>query len=369
MTGAQRFSALDGLRAIAIALVLARHGARPFENDAPAFMLNGWMGVDLFFALSGFLVGWHILNRYGGGAARFHWREYARGRLLRIAPAYLATVALIVVGAFPFYAHSSDDVALSLLRHALFLQDLGGADLAVTLWSLGVEVKFYLAAPILIFLAWRLRSTRARIVALCALALIPLIARTIGYALAPAHTYDAFFAAFRSPFFMSFDGLALGLAGAAALKLCEAHCARYAPFLFWLGAAAFGALLLAPEWLKAITWFDAVALQSLLALASAALVLGAACGAGPRRLLGARFMGMIGARAYCLYLAHFPLIPLAFGVARIVGETHADPVVFAFVYLLASFAVAEAMHRFVERPFLQLKDKDRASVAGGVRAA
>ncbi len=69
---------LDGLRGIAILLVLGRHGIRPFYDpadpvlpigswDASIPFINGWMGVDLFFVLSGFLISHHIIRRWSDG--------------------------------------------------------------------------------------------------------------------------------------------------------------------------------------------------------------------------------------------------------------------------------------------------------------
>ena len=92
---------LDGLRAIAILLVLFRHGVRPFYVpgepaigflgwDAMTPMINGWAGVDLFFVLSGFLVSYHILKRWSAEFRVSELRDYLVKRILRIVPAYWA---------------------------------------------------------------------------------------------------------------------------------------------------------------------------------------------------------------------------------------------------------------------------------------
>src|SRR3954469_13506153 len=116
---------LDLVRAIAIALVLARHGYRaiaaPSDPVAPwqAFLLNGWVGVDLFFVLSGYLISQHLL-RHGLGTQRFEFGRYLAVRALRIVPAYLAVMGLVVASAFPFYLIDGNFLGLRIGYHLLF---------------------------------------------------------------------------------------------------------------------------------------------------------------------------------------------------------------------------------------------------------
>lgn len=82
--------ALDGLRGLAVALVLLRHAAYlgGYQDSLPpvlgTFMLNGWVGVDLFFILSGFLI-----SRPFFSGRPFAWKPYLTRRALRILPPYL----------------------------------------------------------------------------------------------------------------------------------------------------------------------------------------------------------------------------------------------------------------------------------------
>ena len=97
----ERVAVLDGLRALAIILVLMRHLIRPFWTDLQtpflpmgpiefgSIFINGWMGVDLFFVLSGYLISAHLLGRYFNPASKsMDLRVYFKRRFLRIAPAY-----------------------------------------------------------------------------------------------------------------------------------------------------------------------------------------------------------------------------------------------------------------------------------------
>ena len=151
--GGVHWPELDGLRALAIALVVARHSLRPFisEDDYTAvaswggldltpFLMNGWVGVDLFFVLSGFLIGRQAFRNDGWG--RFWFK-----RVTRIVPAYWTCLALVAIGltGARAWGHAGWDFA----AHLLMLQDYTGSVFVPAFWSLGAEEKFYLLAPLL----------------------------------------------------------------------------------------------------------------------------------------------------------------------------------------------------------------------------
>ena len=142
---------LDGLRGIAILLVLLRHAARPIFDehgeilrlgswDIAVPLLNGWMGVDLFFVLSGFLIAHHLQSHW---PTQFHvgyLQRYWLKRVLRTFPAYYAVLILVGAGLLPFYRPTIE--ASDVFVHALFLQDYFGSTWVPAFWSLGVEEKF-----------------------------------------------------------------------------------------------------------------------------------------------------------------------------------------------------------------------------------
>ena len=144
---------LDLVRAIAIALVLLRHGERAFSPHGHGILhniaVNGWVGVDLFLVLSGYLITRHLTGA-GVGGDGFSYGRYVSLRALRIVPAYLASIALVLAGIFPLYRADASNVVASVGWHILFLQDYLPSNINVVLWSLGVEAKFYLAAPFLL---------------------------------------------------------------------------------------------------------------------------------------------------------------------------------------------------------------------------
>lgn len=226
-----------------------------------------------------------------------------------------------------------------------------GADLVVPLWSLGVEAKFYLAAPLLIALAMRGGGKW-----LLAIALTPLCVRAAMWAgVDGAMSYENFFASFRSPFYMCWDGLAMGVLAAWLLHRPGAGAyKRVASWAFGLGGGGFALLLLAPAWMNAIDGFDATFLQTIAGCGAALMVFGAAAGAGPQRLLGAPACVWLARHAYALYLTHWLAIAPALALASPLGADRlAQWAVFTPLYLALALLSAMLLHRFVEAPFLR----------------
>ena len=174
---------LDGLRGIAILLVILRHAVHPIYEqhgqilklgnwDIAIPLLNGWMGVDLFFVLSGFLITHHLLRRWPTKLNRSFALRYWSKRILRTFPAFYAAVLIAFFGVIPLFDPSVEDPMYSLTVHVLFLQDYLGSDLVAAFWSLGVEEKFYLVCP-LVLVSLRKLVLANRILVLVGLAILP----------------------------------------------------------------------------------------------------------------------------------------------------------------------------------------------------
>ncbi len=175
---AGRLPALDGLRAIAILLVLAFHSlAHVPVAWVRAVSAPGWVGVDLFFVLSGFLIGGILLDQ--GGATNYYRVFYAR-RFFRIVPLYALLVipGLLVLGLGGqrlFAGHSLGDHPTPALWYCpFFLQNVAVAvklilpNYLVPTWSVAVEEQFYLVLPLFLRLvtrSWRLPLLAVGIVA------------------------------------------------------------------------------------------------------------------------------------------------------------------------------------------------------------
>ncbi|NKB20242.1 MAG: acyltransferase family protein [Alphaproteobacteria bacterium] len=320
-------SALDGLRGIAVLLVLLRHATLPFQGqgepilpmfgwDAATIFMNGWIGVDLFFVLSGFLIAHHIMNTKDRDAGQFGWRPYLSKRALRIVPAYLFVMFIVVAGLIPGYRIAEEHLGFRVGYHLMFLQDYLPANIVVSFWSLGVEEKFYLLAPFLILIIGALKTPNQRAIFLLSLVVLGLVLRSLVAAKHPEiNSYQPFFPVFRSPFHLTMDGLVLGVLCAtvyrdpAALTWLKTG---WRPHLvFGAGCLVIGGLLAVENLLGSITLFDKVFQPTLIAVGFSAVLFGVLHGAGAGQPLKSDSLFFLSRISYPLYLIHVPLIPLA----------------------------------------------------------
>lgn len=350
---------LDALRAMAVLFVLVRHGVRVQPGpELPGWLSNiahnGWMGVDLFFVLSGFLIARILLRRMEKGAAPFSWR-YFEDRILRIVPAYYAVLLLCVIGFFPGHLSDVTNLGSRIVYHLVFLHDYLGSNINVVFWSLGVEEKFYILVPLLMLVLLKARSFKTQLFICLLVLLISPVSRGFGFQnVEGGMVYQDFFDQLRSPFHMSLEGFAIGIIIALIQFrgwLLSERAAKYCLI------AAFTALLLwtaSHNFLESINLFDATLQPLLLVLLFGAMVYSGICLANVS-MPGEPVMRFIARLSYSLYLIHFPLIPVI-----VTYSVDKGPAIFWLVYFAVTFMAAIILHFFVEKPFLLLK-KNRAA--------
>ena len=153
------YPALDGLRAISVFLVITVHTQGP--QGWMAF-IPGWLGVDVFFILSGFLITILLLKEHEAKGQVSLSAFYLR-RVFRIVPVYLVVLAFYVL----LYAHRGGaswfELKHALPLYLLFLNEFVNAPFNFT-WTLGIEEKFYLFWPLLAFVLFC--RSRLRLVAI-----------------------------------------------------------------------------------------------------------------------------------------------------------------------------------------------------------
>jgi len=169
-----RIPELDGLRGIAILLVLGTHyiivsGQSQVASFFQGVFLLGWSGVDLFFVLSGFLIGGILLDVR---ASPSYFRTFYIRRFFRIIPVYYLWIVLYLllvgVGGSLLRAHTRTGtvppLGFDIYAHFLFLQNFAIVNyIAISeywfahTWSLAVEEQFYLVSPLLVRLCTRRR--------------------------------------------------------------------------------------------------------------------------------------------------------------------------------------------------------------------
>ena len=146
----RHLEAIDGLRGIAIALVVAYHSWLVYGFNAGVVSQGGFLGVELFFALSGFCMFYPFARSRFTGSAPPSWASYAYRRAIKILPSYLLALTVFALA----YAHRDgvEQTAYAYASHLLFVHPLLPHEFTAIsgpLWTIGVEVQFYLIFPAL----------------------------------------------------------------------------------------------------------------------------------------------------------------------------------------------------------------------------
>jgi peptidoglycan/LPS O-acetylase OafA/YrhL len=350
----RRSAPLDALRGVAILLVLGRHvlHAGSLPPDVPLLLRwwfsAGWVGVDLFFVLSGFLIGGALLREL---TATGHIRpvRFLARRGFRIYPPFYLLLALTVAVGF---GQMNPVTSTRVLAEALFLQDYVPytAVLWTHTWSLAVEEQFYLVAPFALSLAALLgprhllmRRVLFGVGLICLIALGLRLARIATPYADRTHLF---------PVHLRLDALALGV-GAAGLVLAQRDAIRSAVqrHASAIGVVAFGLLTLLTQFPVHHPAVYTIGL-SVIAVVAAQLVLLAHFASVHHWTL--RPIALIGQASYSIYLFHVGVrmaLERAFGI----GVATTWPGFIA--YAAAAIVVGVAIHYTVERPFLRLRDR------------
>ncbi len=337
--GAKRIPCLDGLRALAIAEVIAHHAG------LGGLAGRGFLGVSLFFAISGFLITTLLLRERARTGTisrqRFHLR-----RLLRIWPLYLAVLGLYVavVNAMEADPVQREAFQLNLPFFATFTTNLfvhlppHGRLIFYFSWSLAAQEQFYLFWPTV------LRACRRWLVP--ALAIVGFLALQIAVRGAAAPAARPWLG-IANEVVTNFEPILLGCAIACAL-----HDARGFALLSRIAARAWS-LPLALALVVALQYATAVP-RVASDLAVVFLVVAAVLGGAPlaTRLLELRALRHVGVVSYCVYLVHMLVMN---AVRRAVGDQRRAIVV--GLTLVLSVAVASLSQRYFEGPIQSLRER------------
>lgn len=325
---------IDGLRAIAVLAVIANH-------FSPSWLPSGFLGVDVFFVISGYVITASLLSRPSETFASFLLGFFQR-RIQRLLPALLACVLVtaVLIGMLNPQPRSSLMTGISALfgvanlylyqQSVDYFAPAAQANAFTHTWSLGVEEQFYLLYPSLFWLLAGGRIRRpARMLPLVigGLSLVSYVAFVQLFASRPAAAY------FFSP--LRFWELGLG---------CLLCAGRNSAAMAWVQRAMAQRGVLALPGLVACLWLpaDQLVAASTVAVLLTGLLLVPPAGLGMKVLTWPplRHIGLI---SYSLYLWHWSVLVLA---RWSVGVTAAN----AAWLLIAMFLLAEASYRWVESP-------------------
>ena len=377
----RRMPGLDLLRALAILCVMYYHALtlHLLPKSDPVAQI-GWMGVDLFFALSGFLIGSQLLRPLTQGQRLGLGVFYAR-RLFRTLPAYLVVLALYFT--VPIFREAPEIQPLwqfLTFTENLFIHvDHGKAFSHV--WSLCVEEQFYLVAPLAVWILAR-RPAASKTLAVCiAILLGGIVLRGADWLhdLAPiysfAHNYGIVARYWSEriyyPTWTRLDGL---LAGFTVALLASFRPGLWQRLMsrgnLMLGSALAGLAVAIYLFRDPTALLPSVIGYPILSFSMGCLVV---AGAGPSSLIGRRpipLAGIVAAISYSLYLTHKAVYHL---VRLAAGDSFAGhPILAMLAYGGAALLGGALLYTIVERPFLRLRDRlflRRTQLAAGALAA
>jgi peptidoglycan/LPS O-acetylase OafA/YrhL len=322
---------IDGLRAVAIALVVAFHFGVPGLD-------GGYLGVDLFFVISGFLIA-SVLDRRRTITPIVLLDFYGR-RVKRLMPAFVVVAIVTIVVATVLLLPDDYNELLRSVRDSLgfsanryFERAITGyfaADAAqlpwLHTWSLSVEWQFYFAFPFVFVILRGLRSPRTRSLALLVLVfafVLESIAMVDGDS---AHAYFSALARF-------FEFLSGAMAAAIPSTTIGKSTAR------WVSVSGVAALVLLALTFDAATAFPGIHALMVCVVGFILIVVGR-----QGSVLAHRGLAWVGRRSYSIYLWHWPIVAFSNYVQ------HRRSVIESVLWVAALVLVSDATYRFVEKP-------------------
>jgi peptidoglycan/LPS O-acetylase OafA/YrhL len=360
-----RIESLRGIAALAVYLghVFGQaHDYNPAETLATypdRVLLGGGFGVYLFFALSGYLLYLPFARRDFAGGPKVDYGRYARNRALRILPLYYVVLfTCILVGKETL---SGKDWLSWLTFTQNFTQDRTElTDVNGLMWSLAIEMHFYLALPFLaLAIAWLARRSLARAaLVLGALGAASFVLRYVTFYDEGAVEDPLLDYSLPSTFFFFVAGMAVVLLQ-LAWRERQPNLLR-GPLGWsetWIAASAVFWLIVFDDYTRGYL----TAIGSFLLVAACVLPLRA----GPVvRALEWKVIAFVGVISYSYYLWHIPIL-------ESIGEADWEPD--SFVGLLAlslplSLAAAFLSYRFIESPFLRMRRRWGATAATQAKA-
>jgi len=336
----QRFPQLDAVRGIAIILVMLHNIGEKYPSFHLQYLFsNGWMGVDLFFVLSGFLITGILVDTK---QSKGYFKNFYIRRCLRIWPLYYSLIFFMFVllpSLRPSEAHSIFEKSSPWWAFPLFLQNFllpistnAAGPLGVT-WSLAIEEQFYVVWPVVVRFCSR---AQLQLLAIAELCISP--ALRFYLSLHDVHLY--------TNVFCRLDGLMAGALLALVVRSETFVPSRFIPlawFSFFIAAPlAFVSQTLHAEWI----------VFSLTAAASTALVYLSLFSSQKwmHAIFKDKFMVYTGTISYGLYLLH--KIPIGLVESF---RLYRHPLLAPLIIIFAAYVLAALSWNLLEKPFLRLK--------------
>jgi peptidoglycan/LPS O-acetylase OafA/YrhL len=337
---------IDGLRSVAVFSVIGYHAF-------PGWIPGGFIGVDIFFVISGFLISTIIFGNLEQGT--FSIADFYKRRIRRIFPALIAVMlAVLIFGRYLLVTDEYRQLGKHLIASALFVQNFtlwresGYFDSSATskpllhLWSLAVEEQFYIFWPLLLAFLWKRRQSLAGTTIIVAM-----LSFAVNLVTIKLDSSAAYFLPFARFWELMIGGLL------AHLYLHRPHLlAQYKEAQSALGAVL---ILLGPIVIRDEHSFPGW--WALLPTLGAFFLISAGSSAWiNKKILSNKWIVHAGLISYPLYLWHWPLLSFGFIVNPYL--THNAKL----ILIVVAIGLAELTHRYIELPLKAVAKKPRLPV-------
>jgi peptidoglycan/LPS O-acetylase OafA/YrhL len=358
-----KYAGLDHLRAIAIIIVFCFH----YRFYAVPTWLEtvcgfGWTGVDLFFVLSGYLIGGQLMKAVSQTGS-IPYGEFYTKRFFRIIPAYL--VVLTIYFTIPYF--NERDTLPPLWKFLTFTQNIGldrrtGAGFS-NAWSLCIEEQFYLLLPLLLLLFTKAKAGTKSMFFVLFLFIGGFVLRaaiwnkTIVPVLGQEDMAIYFFKNIYYPTWCRLDGLLTGVSIAALFQFrpnIAARITKHGNLLLLLSLVLIVACFYVTK--DALSYNTTVYGYPLVAVTYGVMVLGALSPSSVLYKYPLRLSAFIAATSYSVYLTHKPVVSMMHKYMAAHKIEFSDSATFWLA--VATSAIAGCLlYYVVERPFLKLRDR------------
>ncbi|HNU15549.1 MAG TPA: acyltransferase [Chitinophagaceae bacterium] len=352
----QYYPALDGLRGLAILLVVIYHNFGFINN----YFFFGWLGVDLFFVLSGFLITDILLKSLG---TKNYLKNFYLRRVLRIFPLYyccLILFLLIIPGInsqFDVRYYTQNQLWLwTYLQNWLYIfKDPGSYNVLNHLWSLAVEEQFYLLWPLVILIVRRPR----RLLFLISSLLIGVLCLRLWI----WNNQVADLAYFNLYTFTRIDGICIGCIVALLQRINSQFLKNYTPFIvLFFAALNFGFFFVNRQYRFTFPYL------ALVGYTTFAMIFGLLVNEAvtkETRLINSIFnislLKFFGKISYGFYIFHWPvyvlLRPLLYSFISDYLTGGLLSLTVSVIATIAAIIISWISYQYFERYFLKLKDR------------
>jgi peptidoglycan/LPS O-acetylase OafA/YrhL len=358
-TADRRVVLLDALRFGAVLLVIGRHAHVPYDGWSPhvaplmnAWVRGGWVGVDLFFVLSGFLVSGLLFEEYRR-TRRIDLGRFFFRRGMKIYPAFYVLLAA-TIGQTVLRKDSGSISLEAVVAELLFVQNYFQG-VAWHTWSLAVEEHFYVLCALLIagLCRWVRKDDPFQLMPsiFIGVAALSLGARVINGLVLPYSIRTHLFATH-----LRLDGLMFGV--------CLAYCHQFHRNVLedWFGgrrllAALVGSALLIPAfWFQLETTFLIYTIGLTAFYLGSGLLVIAAVLCRPPKMASVNGAALLGRHSYSIYLWHVTVLSVCEQGFAALGWPSRSFLAF-LISLVGSLVVGVAMGRLIEAPVLKLRER------------